>query len=272
MSIRSVYPPESPEDASLLKGIVLSPGSNYRSGLTFKKISATQPVYRLPGIKTGRTHILAGSVRRAIIAYAEIDPNVVDIQEAYPLLPLGESRLLAAELHIPHPSSIVRTDVLLHLRHSGHQSHDVAVEIASTGEASPTSRALQLKTSWWDARGTPTALVHACDFHPTVLGNLWWLRGALRTSSTWNTAARRQTFADAFTKRWCRHQSTPLAILCTEAASALNIAESVGLQMFHLSVWHGDLAPDLRDQTLNLGSPIRCISHPTRGLVYPWYS
>jgi hypothetical protein len=95
-------------------------GANYRPWLTVRDLSSKGYSTRLLGWKTDRVHHLFNRLQRAYYASLEWSPQVIDIREHYPLLPLELTLAIADECGIKHPtnrrtgySKVMTTDFLV---------------------------------------------------------------------------------------------------------------------------------------------------------------
>ena len=77
-------------------------GASYKRWLTVRDVPSTGFSHRIKGWKTNRTHHLLSNVELSFFYMLERSPNVVDIREKYPLLPITRTLSIAERLGIRH--------------------------------------------------------------------------------------------------------------------------------------------------------------------------
>jgi hypothetical protein len=95
-------------------------GVNYRPWLRIQNVSSRGYVNRVPGWKTAREHHLMSNLERDVFYALEWAPDVNDIREQFPLLPLDLTLSIAEKLGVPHPKEpgtkepiVMTTDFLI---------------------------------------------------------------------------------------------------------------------------------------------------------------
>lgn len=75
-------------------------GADYKPWLKIQDVSSQGRSTRLKGIKTNRQHEFLSDLERNYFYLTEYSDLAVDIREQFPLLPLGETMIIADELGI----------------------------------------------------------------------------------------------------------------------------------------------------------------------------
>lgn len=144
-------------------GYGLGRGSNYKPWLRVSDVKSQGLSTKIKGLKTHRIHHFFSKIETEFFHFADVDPNVIDIREQFPLLPLDLSVRIAAELGIKHPkvpgtsvNIVMTTDFLLTLQEA-HSSNYLAIS-AKPREALADQRLMEkqeIERQWWSLLGIP---------------------------------------------------------------------------------------------------------------------
>jgi hypothetical protein len=80
-------------------------GEEYVPWILTTDFSPTSTKFRIPGIKTNRLHHALSLLEARIFYCVELKPEVIEIREQFPLLPLSETVEIAEFLGIHHPKN-----------------------------------------------------------------------------------------------------------------------------------------------------------------------
>lgn len=97
---------------------------NYKPWLLVPNVPTNSWKCRIRGVKIEREHQLLSNNETMLFYIAEFCPNVIDIREQYPLLPRGQTRLIADRIGVKHPIDkdtgvkiVLTTDFLFTLKY-----------------------------------------------------------------------------------------------------------------------------------------------------------
>jgi len=158
-------------------------GQDYSPWLKAPDVPSLGYVHRILGWKTNRRHEFMSNNEANYFHVLEWSLSVTDIREQYPLLPLEETRALAEELGVKHPTDpwtkspiVMTTDFLIDVRHN-----DVTTEYARTVKPAKelcSERVLQkfeLERRYWLRRGVNWAVVSDIDLPTELIKNIHWV-------------------------------------------------------------------------------------------------
>lgn len=166
-------------------------GPDYRPWLTVRTKGLNSSTWRPHG-KSGRTHHILNNVAMAVFMLLDRSPMIVGIREHFPLLPLDETRNIAAQIGVPHPRGcpfkdtglgevdvIMTTDFLVDLADRLGLPATVAISVKRTADlndAAPLKlksllNKAEIERRYWTARKVPFLIITESDAPSTVLAN-----------------------------------------------------------------------------------------------------
>lgn len=160
--------------------------SSYRPWLTIHDVPSQGVVTRIRGWKSNRLHhLFSEHYELAHFYQLEWAPNVIDIREQYPLLPLEKTLFIAEKLGIKHPIDpktkhpiVMTTDMLLTFK-EGDDLRFVAHSIKPISKLSKrVMEKLQIEKEYFKDMGTSWALITEKQINYDLVKNVEWLHSA----------------------------------------------------------------------------------------------
>lgn len=158
----------------------------YKPWLTIHDVPSQGVVTRVPGWKSGRIHhYLSEHFELAHHYQMEWAPNICDIREQYPLLPLEKTLFIAEKLGINHPVDpktkypiVMTTDMLLTIR-DGDELRFVAHSIKPASKINRrVLEKLQIEQSFFKDAGIGWRLITENQINYDLVKNIEWLHSA----------------------------------------------------------------------------------------------
>jgi hypothetical protein len=159
-------------------------GGQYDPWIKVYGVSLDSHKYRELGWKTGREHHLFSSLEFDVFCILDWLPNVLDVREQFPLLPIDETLALAAQMRITHPNVqykrtspykyiVMTTDLLIDIQ-TDTGVRQVALDIKPSGELDKrrTLEKLELARRYWAARGIEWRIITQHDYNHVIAKNL----------------------------------------------------------------------------------------------------
>lgn len=168
-------------------------GKDYKPWLKIHEFGSRGRTSRPLGWKTKRVHQLMSDLEYYTFLNLQFDPDVLDIREQYPLLPLEQTKLIAKELGVAHPpktrkeKTVMTTDFLITLK-----NHDnvipplpkymaIAVKPKKELDNLRTREKLCIEEHYWAMKNIPFKVVTEEDINRVQAKNLevmyqcyWW--------------------------------------------------------------------------------------------------
>lgn len=140
------------------------------------------------GLITGRSHELISFGEQCFFMIAEFCPEVIDIREQFPLLPMSHALKIAALLGIAPPTisktqvpTVQTTDFLLTLQGAtGHRYMAVSVKPEESWGDPRVAEKLELERIWWELLGVPFRIFSASSAHKNAYVNISWITSEIR--------------------------------------------------------------------------------------------
>ena len=169
----------------IMRGCGQGTGQGYKPWLDEEKVWAHRPVTSLKGLTTRRVHYLTGELANLFFFVVEWSPEVLDIREQYPLLPLSETLAIAKDLGIKHPVHgqtrkpvVLVTDFLLTVKQDGGSVQEArALAPVSSLEDQRTIELLEIERCYWAARGIDWGIVTEHEIPAAFANNVHFLHG-----------------------------------------------------------------------------------------------
>lgn len=160
--------------------------SSYKPWLTIHDVASHGVVTRIRGWKTGRLHhLFSENYELAHFYQMEWDPEVIDIREQYPLLPLEKTLLIAEKLGIKHPRDpktqlpiVMTTDMLLTIK-EGDEFRYVAHTIKPISKLNKrVIEKFQIEKEFYKDLGIYWALITENEINYELVKNVEWIHSA----------------------------------------------------------------------------------------------
>ena len=146
---------------------------------------------RILGHKTGRLHIFFSELETAFFYSLEVIPAVADIREQFEL-PVEETRAIAEELNIRHPSDPkakslfpLTTDLVITTRQgTKHVDHARTVKYSQDLTKTRTLQKLELERVFWEGQGVSWGIFTELDISKSLVANSRWLHPCFTLSDS----------------------------------------------------------------------------------------
>lgn len=157
--------------------------SLYSPWLHIQDVPSRGLVTRIKGWKSDRVHHLLSLLELRCLYVLDWDPQVIDIREQYPLLPLEETQAIAADLGIKHPKDprtrypiVMTTDfVATFLVNGAAIDRAFCVKYAADLEPERTRQKLEIERQYWKARNIDWKIVTEHDLSKVLAQNIEWI-------------------------------------------------------------------------------------------------
>lgn len=173
-------------EARLKEGRGQGYGIEYCPWLTTYDVPSIGTSERVRGNTVPRIYHLLSQLEAYCFLHLDWMKVVVDIREQVPLLPLDDTKTLAAELGIRHPmihgrAAVMTTDFVVTVLHHGETIHyalsvKYSQELHERGRRGDRTRQkLRLEREFWERQGIRWYVITEHKFNRTVIRNLRWL-------------------------------------------------------------------------------------------------
>lgn len=234
-------------------------GANYLPWLTVQDVPSQGLATRIRGHKTKRIHHLLSKLETDFFCLMEMSPQVIDIREQYPLLPLEETQTIANICGIRHPtdpkkqrSIVMTTDFLITCLWQGKQ-----VEIARTLKYSQdlaskrTLEKLEIERRYWQSRQIDWGIVTEKELSPILVQNCRLLRDYLELPEEGLGEQETKMILEVLMQKIECNKHIPLRQVALECDCGLGLAKGTSLAMaYHLIAtrrwgvdWHQQIDP-----------------------------
>lgn len=159
-------------------------GAAYLPYLFVRDVPSCGLSSRVPGRTVGRVHHVFSRLEADCLYLLDYIPAVVDIREQFPLLPLGETREIAATLGWRHPAQpktkadvVMTSDFLVTLALPNGETADLAIACkpASRLRDERTLQKLDIERHYWAARDVPWQIVTERDLPRATVASVRWM-------------------------------------------------------------------------------------------------
>ncbi|WP_243357113.1 TnsA endonuclease N-terminal domain-containing protein [Bacillus litorisediminis] len=160
--------------------------SNYKPWLTIHDVPSHGVVTRIRGWKSGRLHhLFSEKYELAHFYQMEWAPNVIDIREQYPLLPIEKTLYIAEKLGIKHPRDpktqypvVMTTDMLLTVK-KGDEYRFIAHTIKPISKLNKrVIEKFQIEKEYFKDLGIEWALITENEINYSLVNNVEWIHSA----------------------------------------------------------------------------------------------
>ncbi len=155
-------------------------GTEYKPWLTIQDVPSNGESTRIHGIKIERQHDLLSRNEKNYFYIVEFADNVLDIMEQYPLLPIEQTEIIAAEIGVEHPCDpftgenvVFTTDFLLKIIRDGKEIC-VARTVKELDELN-NERQIQkfeIERRYWELKGIDWGIVTENEISKVLAKNI----------------------------------------------------------------------------------------------------
>ncbi|KPY54554.1 TnsA endonuclease N-terminal domain-containing protein [Pseudomonas syringae] len=230
---------------------------------------------KVHGVKVDRLHHLLSDLEYGYLLVAEFSPEVLDIREQFPLLPVPTLQSIAHALSIRYPvypgtkvPFVMTTDFLLTIKQPDGSTRLAARTIKYTESLKPskglerTLEKFQIERAYWTDRGVDWNIVTEKDLPAPLIQNLDWLR----KSATLQRHLQQRPLIESFLEEITRVREYPWSLerALRHIAGVLFIPYADAKAMFMHLVWHKQILLDLTAERLSMKSVV-----PAFRVVWP---
>ena len=160
-------------------------GVSYKPWLTVQDVPSQGLTHRIKGWTTGRIHHLFSNLERDAFYVLDWSKRIHDIREQYPLLPLEETKVIADEIGVRHPTDprtqqmvVMTTDFLVDV-----QGEDRTIQQARTVKPAEQLdhprilEKLEIERRYWQAREVDWGIVTENEIPVVQSANIRLLHG-----------------------------------------------------------------------------------------------
>ena len=253
-------------DLRLKEGRGQGEGTSYKPWLTIQDVPSQGLTHRIKGWTTGRVHHLFSNLERDAFYILDWSKQICDIREQYPLLPLEETKTIADELGVKHPTdphtqhAIVMTSDFVVDVHVGAHSIQQArtVKPANQLDNPRVLEKLEIERRYWQTREMDWGIVTENEIpaiqstNIRVLHGYRQLEGRLEGDINGNeviqflldfqTPSCIEELTTSCDENMCLPRGTALTVvyhLLTSGQMTCNLAEALSGKTL-LSVWKGE--------------------------------
>lgn len=230
---------------------------------------------KVHGVKVDRLHHLLSDLEYGYLLVAEFSPEVLDIREQFPLLPVPTLQSIAHALSIRYPDYpgtkvpfVMTTDFLLTIKQPDGSTRLAARTIKYTESLKPskglerTLEKFQIERAYWNDRGVDWNIVTEKDLPTPLIQNLDWLR----KSATLQRHLQQRPLIESFLEEIIRVREYPWSLerALRHISGVLFIPYADAKAMFMHLVWHKQILLDLTAERLSVNSAV-----PAFRVVWP---
>lgn len=230
---------------------------------------------KVHGVKVDRLHHLLSDLEYGYLLVAEFSPEVLDIREQFPLLPVPALQSIAHALSIRYPvypgtkvPFVMTTDFLLTIKQPDGSTRLAARTIKYTESLKPskglerTLEKFQIERAYWNDRGVDWNIVTEKDLPTPLIQNLDWLR----KSATLQRHLQQRPLIESFLEEITRVREYPWSLdrALRHIAGVLFIPYADAKATFMHLVWHKQILLDLTAERLSMKSAV-----PAFRIVWP---
>ncbi|MEO4014124.1 TnsA endonuclease N-terminal domain-containing protein [Pseudomonas rossensis] len=225
---------------------------------------------KVQGAKVDRIHHLLSDLEYWYLLIAEFSPEVLDIREQYPLLPVSTVQSIAHALNIRYPvylgtkvPYVMTTDFLLTILEPDGSTRLAArtlkyTESLKSGKGlERTLEKFEIERAYWSGRGVDWNIVTEKDLPTTLIQNLDWLRKAATLQRHLQQRPLTESFLEELAR--VREYQWPIDRVLRQIAGALFIPYTDAKAMFMHLVWHKHIVLDLTAERFSMKSTLPAI-------------
>ena len=237
-------------DRAVRNGFGVGSGLHFKSWLTGRDAGKRGRRSRVRGITQGRDYVLLSDGETGFFELLDKAPNVVDIREQFPLLPMDVVCGIAKRYGILYPiypdtrePAVLSTDFLATITDGASDSYAAfAVKDDPDLRSSRVLRNLEIERLFWTALGVPWHLILKSSINLTIVANITWVAKLLRASPQTKCKVPLDSLLDTiFTPR--AHQVDEI---CGELSEAYSIDSDSAKRLMCRLIWSDVVQIDLR--------------------------
>ena len=218
-------------------------GANYLPWLTIQDVPSQGLATRIRGHKTNRIHHLLSKLETDFFCLLEMSPQVIDIREQYPLLPLEETLTIAEICGIRHPTDpktqrpiVMTTDFLITRFWQGKQAELArSIKYCQDLASKRTLEKLEVERRYWQSRQVDWGIVTEKELPLVLVQNCRLLRDYLEFPVEGLSERETGTIFEILTQKIERNRNMALRQAALECDCDLGLARGASLAVaYHL--------------------------------------
>ncbi|MGJ9381849.1 TnsA endonuclease N-terminal domain-containing protein [Salipaludibacillus sp. CF4.18] len=239
-------------------------GEDYKPWLTIRNVKSRGFKNRINGWKTNRTHHLFSNLELSFLFWLESMPNVLDIRERYPLLPVEETIQIADELGVKHPFDrkkqehiVMCTDFLVEHEFQN-ETFFKAYSVMTDNGLSGTSvlRKTMVERMFWQNQGIAFSVITESDIPKKLANNIDWLWRAKDIEYLPIRDLKELLVVEEVLSDILKDSLLPLAKACLLGDKKLEIKPGTSIQFVKHFIFHRYWEVDLK-VILTTGQPLQ---------------
>ncbi|MBP2643845.1 MAG: TnsA endonuclease [Firmicutes bacterium] len=242
-------------------------GIDYKPWLTVQDVPSNGRSHREQGFKSKREHTLLSDLENQFFNILEYSPNVSDIREQYPLLPIEETIDIADSLGIEHPmdkstgvKTVMTTDFLVILK-SGRNTTLKAwtVKYISDLDDDRVMEKFEIERRYWERQGVEWSIITELESNKTLADNIKFVRSYydLDTCGLFRnfTPVQISNYTSQLAQRLCGNNIV-VRNVCKNFDKETGFQDGMSLALFKHLVITRQIGVDMKSQMLDLIKPI----------------
>lgn len=237
----------------------------YKPWLNIQDVPSTGQVNRKTSWTTGREHQLMSELELHYLFVFDWMPFIVEIREQFPLLPHGDTLVIAEELGIQHPTDpstnepiVVTTDFVITVEEGGMLTdRAVAIKPARELQNPRVIEKLEIERVYWQTVGVHWCIGTERDLDMVFVRNVQLLHDYRQLHASTLSTGQLEDIVTELTKRL--HQPVALAALAADCDKRLGLDRGTALSVaYHLMAtrrWRVDMC-----QPINASKPFVMLS------------
>lgn len=230
---------------------------SYRPWITIHDFPSKGKVVRMRGMKTGRIHHLMSQLEKTFFILLDNDPDVEDIKEQFPL-PLSQTQLIAAGLHINHPTVngfpyVMTTDFFYR---KGGVWHAVQIKPSKDLDDKRIQEKFLIEKTYYDKIQVDWQVLTEKDLPRATADNYFWLSSGEPVENLIPSKGMRKLLSAAFLELY-QDLSIPFHTIIGEIDSQCRLTPGTAMQLFKSLVLDGSIRLDLA-RRINTSEPRPC--------------
>lgn len=242
-------------------------GIDYKPWLTVQDVSSQGRSHRERGFKVKREYSFLSDLEDQFFNILEYSPNVIDIREQYPLLPIEETIDIADSLGIKHPADpytglkiVMTTDFLVTLNLVRNMKLKAwTVKYASALSDERVMEKFEIERRYWQRQGVDWSIITEFESNKTLADNIKFVRNYydLDTCGLFRdfTPIQVGNFTSQLATRLCG-KNISVRNECKAFDKEVGFEESTSLALFKHLVITRQIDIDMKSQALELVKPI----------------
>lgn len=227
---------------------------SYLPWITIHDFPSKGKVVRMRGMKTGRIHHLMSQLEKTFFIMLDNDPDVEDIKEQFPL-PLSQTQLIAASLHIKHPvvngfPYVMTTDFFYKKDDAWHA---VQIKPSKDLDDKRIREKFLIEKTYYDKIGIDWKVLTENDLSKVTADNYFWLSSGETVEKLIPSTSMRKLLSAAFLELY-QDLSVPFHTIIGEIDCQCGLMPGTALQLFKSLALEGSICLDLTKR-INTSEP-----------------